>query len=138
MTQETKICVFSLSERDIFRDMEHAINWLKDKGENPYLFRKMKPVDGLPSGSIVLFSFEAQIFGKATVKEDVEKLSLEEKQQYGSDYEHKMILNPSIEIFPQYPEKKDVAPKIGKKFGQVFTYLNWKQYQQILEMARKT
>jgi len=138
MTQETKICVFSLSERDIFKpkDMEYAINWLKNKGENPYLFRKMKPADGLPSGSIVLFSFEAQIFGQATVKEDVEKLSLKEKQQYGFDYNYKMILNPSIEIFPQYPKKRDVELKIGKKFGRLFTYLNWKQHQQILEMAR--
>jgi len=123
--------------------MEHAINWLKNKGENPYYFREKKPKNGLPSGSIVLFSFDAQIFGQATVKEEIQEVSLEEKRQLkketGFDYKHKMILNPSIEIFHSpYPKKKDVAPKIGKKFGQVFTYLNWKQYQQILEMARKT
>ena len=138
MIQETKICVFSLSERDVFKhkDMKFAINWLKNKGENPYLFRKMKPADGLASGSIVLFSFDARIFGQATVKKDVEKLSLEEKRQYGDDYNHKMILDPSVEIFRNHPKKRDVSLKIGKKFGQVFTYLDRKQYQQILEIAR--
>lgn len=148
MTQETKICVFSLSEKDIFKpkDMDYAINWLKNKGEKPYYFRKQKPKNGLPSGSIVLFSFEAQIFGQATVKEDIKEVSLEERNRLEKktafDYEHKMILNPinpRIDIFHSpYPKKKDVALKIGKKFGRLFTYLNWKQYQQILEMARQT
>jgi len=96
----------------------------------------MKPADGLASGSIVLFSFDARIFGQATVKKDVEKLSLEEKRQYGDDYNHKMILDPSVEIFRNHPKKRDVSLKIGKKFGQVFTYLDRKQYQQILEIAR--
>lgn len=123
--------------------MEHAINWLKNKGENPYYFREKKPKNGLPSGSIVLFSFEAQIFGQATVKEDIQGVPLEERRRlekiYRFTYKHYMILNsinPRIDIFPRHPKKKDVALKIGKEFGQLFTYLNWEQYQQILEMAR--
>jgi hypothetical protein len=47
-----------------------------------------------------------------------------------------MLLNPRIEIFPQHPKKKDVAPRIGNEFGQLFTYLNPMPYKQILEMAR--
>lgn len=123
-----------IKERDIFKpkDIDYAINWLLNKGEKPYYFRECKPTHGLPSGSIVLFSFEAQIFGQATVKEDIQKVTLEEKQRLkketGFDYKHKMILNPinpRIDIFPRRPKKKDVARKIGKEFGRLFTYLNW-------------
>jgi hypothetical protein len=143
MNPEKVICVFSLSKADIFRDgIEFAIKWLREKGENPYYFREKKPKNGLPSGSIVLFSFEAQIFGQATVKEDIQEVPLEERQrlkkEFGFDYKHYMILNPinpRIDIFPQCPKKKDVALKIGKEFAQLFTYINWEQYQQILEMA---
>jgi hypothetical protein len=57
MKPEKSICVFSLSKEDIFQDgIEFAINWLMKKGENPYYFRDKKPKNGLPSGSIVLFS----------------------------------------------------------------------------------
>lgn len=137
-----KICVISLSKRDIFEDgLEFAINWLKKKGENPYYFREKKPRNGLPSGSIVLFSFLEQIFGEATVKEDIKELSPEERKQArerdGFEYKYFMILErSSIAIFRHYPKKKDVAQRIGKNFGRLFTYLDSKEYQEILQMAK--
>jgi len=141
MISEKLICVFSLSKEDIFRDgIEFAVDWLRKKGEKPYYFRNKKPRRGLPSGSIVLFSFQGQIFGQATVKEDVKELSLQEQKQArerdGFEYKYSMILNgSSIDTFRYYPEKKDVALRIGKNFARLFTYLSWEQYQQILKMA---
>ena len=135
-----KICAISLSKKDIFEDgLEFAVDWLRKKGENPYYFREKKPKE-LPSGSIVLFSFLGQIFGEATVKEDIKKLSEEERRQAkerdGFDYRYSMILEKSsIVIFRHYPQKKDVEERIGKKFGRLFTYLDSKEYQEILEMA---
>lgn len=144
MTSEKKICVFSLSDRDIFKPkgMDFAIKWLLNKGEKPYYFRDMKPKDGLPSGSIVLFSFDARIFGQATVKEDVQKVPLEEQKQIqkkdGFTYKHKIHFDPaSVEIFRYYPAKKDIAERLDMQFAQLFTYLNWNQYQEILRMARR-
>ena len=137
-----KICVLSLSKEDIFEDgLEFAVNWLRKKGENPYYFREKKPKKGLPSGSIVLFSFLGRIFGEATVKKDIKELSLEERRQArerdGFEYRYSMILEgSSIAIFRHYPKKKDVAQRIGKNFGRLFTYLDSKQYQEILEMAK--
>lgn len=144
MKPEKKICIFSLSERDIFpsRNMDFAVKWLLNKGENPYYFRGKKPKDGLPSGSIVLFSFDARIFGHATVKKDVQEVPLEEQKQlqkeHGFTYKHKMHFDPtSVEIFRYYPAKKDVAKRLSIQFAQLFTYISWNQYQQILRMARK-
>lgn len=144
MNPEKKICVFSLSERDIFppKDMVFAKNWLSTKGENSYYFRNMKPKDGLPPDSIVLFSFDARIFGQAIVKEDVQEVPLEEQKQIkkkgGFPYKHKMFFDPSsIEIFRSNPTKKVIAEKLGMQFAQFFTYLNWNQYQEILRMARR-
>lgn len=142
MNSRKLICVLSLSKRDIFQDgIEFAANWLRKKGENPYYFRERKPKNGLPPGSIVLFSFLGQIFGQATVKEDVREVPLEKQRQlkkkHGFVYKHCMILKgSSIEIFRDHPRKKKVAPVIGKNFAQLFTYLDRKQYQQILKMAR--
>jgi hypothetical protein len=140
MNSGIRFYVFSLSKKDdAFKDgkIETAVNWLRKK-ENPYYFREKKPKNGLPSGSIVLFSCQGQIFGQATVKNDVRKLSLEEQREHGPEYKHCMVLKrSSIEIFPKpYPKKKDVAPKIRKNFGRLFTILDSEQYHMILEMAK--
>lgn len=107
---------------------------LKNKDEKPYLFRNRKP-RRLPSGSIVLFKFQGQIFGEAEVKKPPEELTFEEKRKAG-DYKYSMILKgSSIEIFSEpYPTQKDVESEIGKKFGRLFTILTAVQYQQILKM----
>lgn len=141
---EKKICVFSLSERDeAFRhkDMERAKTWLANKDEKPYYFQEKSPKDGLPSGSIVLFSFDARVFGQATVKEDIKEVPFKEqknRRKMGKAvYRHSIVFNgSSIEIFPYYPTKKEIAEKLDIGFAQLFTYLNWKQYQEILRMAR--
>lgn len=141
---EKKICVFSLSERDeAFRhkDMERAKSWLLNKDEKPFYFAEMSPKDGLPIGSIVLFSFDARIFGQAIIKEDVKEVPFEEQEirrKMGKTvYKHSMILNgASIEIFPYNPTKKEITEKLDIRFGQVFRYLNPKQYQEILKMAK--
>jgi hypothetical protein len=140
MNTDRLICVLSLSKTDVFGRGINAVDWLRNKDEKPYYFRTRKPKNGLPSGSIVLFSFQGQIFGQATVKEDVRELSPQEQEQARKrdhfDYRYSMILNgSSIEIFRNHPTKKDVAPKIRKNFGRLFTYLNAVQYQQILKMA---
>jgi hypothetical protein len=110
------------------------------KGENPYYFRDKKPKNGLPSGSIVLFSFEGQIFGQAVVKEDVREVPLEKQKElmkeYGFLYKHSIVFDASsIEIFRFYPRKKDIAEKLDMRFAQLFTYIDYGQYQQILKMA---
>jgi hypothetical protein len=141
---EKKICVFSLSERDEafgHKDMKRAKSWLINKDERPYYFAEKSPKDGLPRGSIVLFSFDAQIFGQATVKEDVEEVPFDEQEarrRMGRPvYKHSMIFNgSSIEIFPYNPTKKEITEKLHIRFGQVFRYINQKEYQEILKMAR--
>jgi len=142
MKPERKICVFSLSKRDIFINMEFAIDWLKNLDQHPFYFREKKPKNGLPPGSIVLFSFKARIIGQAVVKKDVQKVSLEKQKQLkketGFDYKYYMILNPinrNYGIFRDPPRKKDLEPIICKNFARLFTYLDWTQYQQILEAA---
>ncbi len=141
---EKKVCLFSLSESDIFphKDVDFAIKWLLSKGERPYYFREKKPKHGLPLGSIVLFSFDAQIFGQATVKKDVEEVSFEERKQlekkHGFIYKHKMHFDPaSVEIFHYHPPKKELRDRLNMRFAQVFTYLKWDQYQEILRIARR-
>jgi len=138
---EKRIYVFSLSKKDeSFKDgkIETAVNWLESKHEEPYYFRGKKP-KSLPSGSTVLFSFQGQIFGQATVKREPKELSLEERKQ-AKEYKYSMVLNgSSVEIFPKpYKRKKDLKyilyPKKG--FGQLFTYLTQNQYQEILRHVR--
>jgi len=124
--------------------MEKAVSWLRDKKEDEkpyYYFAEMSPKGGLPSGSIVLFSFDAQIFGQATVKKDKEKIPRDEQEarrEAGKTvYKHFMIFDgSSIEIFHYYPTKKEIAEKLDIRFAQLFTYLNQEQYQEILRMAR--
>jgi hypothetical protein len=75
---QKRIYVFSLSKEDkSFEDgkIETAVKWLRNKDEKAYLFRNRKP-RLLPSGSTVLFKFQAEIFGRAEVKEPPEELSI--------------------------------------------------------------
>ena len=135
-----KICVFSLSKEDIFTSMEQAKNWLINKGEKPYYFREKAPTS-LPSDSIVLFSFEARVFGQAKVKKDVAMVPFEEQENWRKTgnvvYKHYMIFNgDSIEVFRYYPTKRDITENLNVRFAQLFTYLNYEQYQKILKMAR--
>ena len=139
MNSESKRCVFSLSKKDEFTSMEYAKNWLLNKGEKPYYFRESKP-KALVSGSIVLFSFEAQIFGQAVVKKGIREVPFEEQENWRRTgnvvYKYCMNFEPSsIEVFRFHPAKKDITEKLGINFGQLFTYLNPNQHQEILKMA---
>jgi hypothetical protein len=144
MNQEKKICVFSLSEKDpafSHKDIEHAKNWLINKGEKPYYFRETKPKE-LSQGSIVLFSFDARIFGQAYIKKAPTEVSSEEQENWRKTgnivYKYYMILDgSSIEIFRFYPTKRDIEERFDMRFAQLFTYLNFSQYNEILKMARR-
>lgn len=142
MTPEKKICVFSLSDRDIFKsnDMNFAINWLLRKGENPYYFRSSKP-KSLPKGSLVLFSFNARVFGQATVKQEPREVPFDEQKEVekadGFTYKYKMNFDPSqTHILNYYPAKKDITERLGIRFGQLYTYLDFNQYQEVMKMAK--
>jgi hypothetical protein len=144
MNQEKKRCVVSLSKRSGFKDMPTTVKWLIDKGEEPYYFH-FKPKEGLAKNSIVLFSFEAQIFGRARVKRGVEELSLKEQQKHDNkeyNFRYTMVLyqvDKKKDIVQKpYPRKKDLIQIIypKKQFGNLFTYLTPKMYQQILGKAR--
>jgi hypothetical protein len=149
MADEKLICVFSLSKADpsfMFTiGIKGAVDWLKGKQDAPhrYYFCGSKPKHGLPPGSMVLFSFEGQIFGQATVKEDLKPLPMKEKERlrkvpHSADYKHYLTLEPSsIEIFRFHPTKEEVTEETELRFAQLFTYINSEQYQQILKMARK-
>ena len=144
---EKKIFVFSLSERDeafSHKNMEKAVSWLRDKKENEKPrcnFAEKSPRD-VPSGSIVLFSFDAQIFGQATLKGTKKEVPLEAPEDRRNAkrtvYKHFVYLEPTkIEIFPNYPTKKEITRKLGIKFNRVFTYFTHDEYQKILKLARK-
>lgn len=142
MAYQTKICVFSLSDRDIFKtnDMHFAVDWLKNKRENWYYFRSTKP-KSLVKGSTVLFSFNTRLFGQATVKQEPIEVPLEEQQEIeqnqGYLYKYKMKFEaPSIQVYQYYPSKKDIKGKLGIQFAQLFTYLSEQQYQEILKMTK--
>jgi len=142
---EKKICIFSLSERDeafAHEDMERAKAWLttKDK-EEPYYFAEKSP-KRLSAPSKVLFSFDARIFGEAVTKEDVKDVPFEEQEarrKMGRPvYKHSVVFKRgSVEIFPYNPTKKEITEKLGILFGQVFKYINQKQYNEIVKMARR-
>jgi hypothetical protein len=149
MGSEKIICVFSLSKADLsFKftvGIKGAINWLEGKQEPPheYYFCKSKPKNGLPPESIILFSFEGQIFGQATVKEDIKPMLLDEKVHlraipYSAGYRYYLTLEPSsIEVFRFHPTKEEVTEQIDVRFAQLFTYIKSDQYQQILKMAKR-
>lgn len=98
----------------------------------------------MPPGSIVLFSFDGQVFGQAVVKEDIKQLAMEEKKPLSNmpdsvNYRYYLTLEPSsIEIFHFYPTKENVEESIDDlRFSQLFTYIHSDRYTQILKMARK-
>jgi hypothetical protein len=149
MASEKLICVFSLSRADLsfkFKvGIKGAIDWLDGKRGQPhrYYFCRSKPKNGVPQGSIVLFSFESQIFGQATVKEDIRPLSLEEKNQLrtaadSEGYQNYLTLEPSsIEIFRFHPTKEEITDATELQFAQLFTYVDMEKYQQILKIAKR-
>ena len=138
MFHEKKICILSLSKADpTFKftvGVIGAIKWLEGKKEAPYryFFNEKKPKNGLPPGSKVLFSFEGQIFGEATVKEDIRPLS------NLTNYKYYLTLDPSsIQVYRFYPTKEEVSEKTELQFAQLFTYIKSEQYNKILEIANR-
>ena len=125
--------------------MQNTVEWLRNKGENPYYFN-YKPKDGLPRGSIVFFSFEAKIFGQATVKEDLQELSRADKlkpENKKYNFKYTMVFYPidkKKDIFPEpFLKKKELKTVIRpkKQFGNLFLYLSPNQYQEILRRTMK-
>jgi hypothetical protein len=129
--------VFSLSSKDPSfepNNIEKAVQWLRAKHEQPYLFRERRP-RFFRSGFNVLFSFEGQIFGQATAKEDISDLTGD------ADYKYSTVFEDDAEIFSKpYKRKKDLKHILlpeRKDFGQLFTYLTQDKYQRILRQVRK-
>ena len=137
MSNERKICVFSLSRTDLSFTfpvgIKGAISWLEGKRMPPhwYYFCSSKPKHGLPPGSIILFSFDGQIFGQAIVRDVIKPLSQEElnkeqKAPQSSKYKYFVALNPeSIEIFRFHPTKEEITEQTELRFAQLYT--SWTQ-----------
>jgi hypothetical protein len=135
MSLERTICVISLSRVDLAFTFSvgigGAISWLHGKRLPPhrYYFRSSKPKNGLPSGSIILFSFKSQFFGQALVKDDIRPLTPEEleKEQTApksAKYTHYVTLDPdAITVFRFHPTKEEVSEQTELRFAQLFTYL---------------
>lgn len=90
----------------------------------------------------MLFSFDARIFGEAVTKENIKDVPFEEQEarrkRGKTVYKHSVVFKKgSAEIFPYNPTKKEITEKLGIRFGQVFRYINQKQYDEIVKMARK-
>lgn len=149
MSQERKICVFSLSKRDpTFRSVvsiNGPIEWLNGKKNPPhrYYFRSIKP-DSLAIGSKVLFSFENQIFGEATIKEVIQPLTPTDKEvaeAFSDHYQKFVTLDPnSIKIYRFHPTKSELLENEkfeDYQFSQLFSYLSSEQYKEILKMAER-
>ena len=141
MSQGVQIRVFALSSEDIFRkgDLDFAINWLRHKGNALYYFRNKKPKN-LPIGSIVLFSFEGKVFGQARTSEEVTRLSEQQQRQIkdetGFHYTGTVRFDAdSIEVFDDYPLKKEITDLLGITFSRSFTILTRQEYQGILRMT---
>jgi hypothetical protein len=145
LTEET-YCLLSLSRKDerfkcsSLADVTN--NWLlkEKKAEVPYLFAEKSP-RRLEAGSKLLFSFEAQIFGKATTKTGVENVSLEQQENWRKKgihvYKHSITLRgTSVKQLTKTVSKKQITEKLGIKFGQVFRYLTKDEYNAILQMAK--
>jgi len=110
------------------------------KLEDPYLFSGKSP-RRVGAGSKVLFSFEAQVFGKATAKSDVEDISFEEQEkrrQLGKCvYKHSIVFEGStVKLLQNTVAKKKITEKLGIEFGEVFRYLTKDEYNAILRMAK--
>jgi len=143
---QTKIFSFSLSAKDEAfspNDMKKTVSWLRKKKrqKNPVCLFAEKSPSGVPSGSIMLFSFEAKIFGQATLKGTVKEIPLEEqkarRKAKQTVYKHFVYLEPAtIEIFHQHPTKTEISEKLNKNFGPLITYFTYNEYQRILKMAK--
>ena len=141
-----EIFAFSLSAKDEAfspNDMEKTVNWLRDKQDepNPVCYFREKSPKEVPSDSIMLFSFEAKIFGQATLRGTVKKVPLEEqkarKKAKKIVYKHFVNLDPAtIKIFHRYPTKKKISEKLNKNFSPLITYFASDEYQEILKMAK--
>lgn len=149
MSQERKICVFSLSKKDpTFRSavsINGPIEWLNSKKNPPhkYYFRTIAP-SSLPNGSKVLFSFENQIFGEAIIKESVQSLpqNVKELPETFSDYYKQFVtLDPdSIMIYRFHPTKTELLENenfADYQFSQLFSYINLEQYREIMKIAKR-
>lgn len=137
-----EISVFSLSEKDIFqpKNLEFAKQWLMSKHDEPYYFREKRP-KSLPSGSITVFSFEAQIFGQAKTKEEIKEVLFERQENMRKGgrfvYKYSVLLDDSsTEVFRHNPLKKDLTEKLGIRWSRLFTSLSPDEYREILKMAR--
>jgi hypothetical protein len=149
MALEGKICVFSLSRVDLSFTfsvgIKGVISWLEGKRIPPhrYYFRGSKPKNGLPPGSIALFSFDGQIFGQAIVKDNIkpispDELNKEQKAPKSDKYQYYVTLDPeSVEIFRFHPTKEEITEQMELRFAQLYTYLDDAQYDQIVKMARR-
>ena len=145
MTKE--IYVFSLSAEDPSfepHNIERTVQWLNAKHENPYYFKEKRP-KSLPSGSIVLFSFEAQIFGQATVKKGITDVPKEVQDNWDRTgkvvYKYQTVFEDGVEIFPKPFKRKDdlkdiLLPK-RKDFGQLFTPLSPNEYEEMIRRIRR-
>ena len=96
--------------------------------------REISRVTGLKKSTVSLYLTKH-------LKDDVEEVPFDEQEarrRMGRPvYKHSMIFNgSSIEIFPYNPTKKEITEKLHIRFGQVFRYINQKEYQEILKMAR--
>jgi CRISPR/Cas system CMR-associated protein Cmr1 (group 7 of RAMP superfamily) len=149
MNQEREVCVFSLSKKDpTFRNtlsINGPIDWLRSKKKPPhrYYFRSSKPAS-LPIGSKILFSFENQIFGEATVKEGVQSLQPTDKEiaeNLSEYYQHFISLDPaSIKIYRFHPTKRELIECesfADYQFSQLYSYFNSEQYKEILKIAER-
>lgn len=147
MSPERNICIFSLSRRDPnFRSVvsiNGPINWLNGKKNPPhrYFFGSIKP--RLACGSKVLFSFENQIFGEASIKEEIQQLKPtdEEVPETFHAYKNFVTLDPNrIKIYRFHPTKSELMENEkfeNYQFSQLFSYLSPEQYEEILKIAER-
>ncbi len=121
--------------------MADVKKWLmvEKKAEEPYLFANVSPTR-VVSGSKLLFSFKAQLFGKATAKTDVADISLEEQERRRRlgkyVYKHSIVLEGStVELFKKVLTKKEIQTKLGIDLDRPFRYFTKDQYDKILQMS---
>ena len=141
------ICVFSLSKADMsFKftvGINGAIKWLEGKRQAPhrYYFCVSKPKKGLAPGAIMLFSFEGQIFGQATVSKGIQSMSSQGQPgtaAKSAGYKYYVTMDPSsIEVFRFHPTKEEISEQMDLRFAQLFTYIDSDQYLQIIKMAKR-
>lgn len=138
-------CLFSLSREDeafSHANLADAKKWLitEKKAEKPYLFAKKSP-KRVKTGAILLFSFDAQVFGMGTAKTDVQTVSIKEQETRRKQgkyvYEHSIVLEgKTVELLQNTVTKKRITKQLGIEFGQVFRCLTEHEYDEILKMSK--